>query len=100
MPIHCAAGDGSSEFLGEGIHDLDPGQVVDELLEDGVDDGDHGGRAQGDAHRLLGRELGGEGRVLVPLLDSTPDVTSAQGEEVMAVNLADRDFAIFFLLSL
>ena len=78
MPIHCAAGDGSSEFLGEGIHDLDPGQVVEELLlEDGVDDGDHGGRAKGDAHHLLGRELGGEGRVLVPLLDSTPDVKRA-----------------------
>ena len=28
--------------------------VIEELLEDGVDDGDHGGRAQGDAHHLLG----------------------------------------------
>ena len=60
--------------------------------------GEHG-RAQGDALLPLGRELEVEGRVLIPLLDSTPDVTSAQGEEVMAVNLADRDFAIFFLLS-
>merc|ERR1712155_127415 len=61
--------------------------------------GEHG-RAQGDALLPLGRELEAEGRVLVPLLDSTPDVTSAQGEEVMAVNLADRDFAIFFLFFL
>ena len=61
--------------------------------------GEHG-RAQGDALLPLGWELEAEGRVLVPLLDSTPDVTSAQGEEVMAVNLADRDFAIFFLFLL
>ena len=59
--------------------------------------GEHG-RAQGDALLPLGRELEVEGRVLIPLLDSTPDVTSAQGEEVMAVNLADRDFLAFFLL--
>ena len=57
--------------------------------------GEHG-RAQGDALLPLGRELEAEGRVLVPLLDSTPDVTSAQGEEVMAVNLAGRDFLAFF----
>ena len=37
-------------------------------------DGEHGGRAQVDAPPLLGRELGGEDRVLVPLLASTPDV--------------------------
>ena len=61
--------------------------------------GEHG-RAQGDALLPLGRELEAEGRVLIPLLDSTPDVTSAQGEEVMAVNLPDRDFLAFFLLLL
>ena len=70
-------------------------EAVEHLLEVV---GEHG-RAQGDALLPLGRELEAEGRVLIPLLDSTPDVTSAQGEEVMAVNLADRDFAIFFLLS-
>ena len=47
----------------------------DELLEVGVlVDVEHGGRAQVDALPLLGRELGGENRVLVPLLASTPDV--------------------------
>ena len=50
----------------------------DELLLDlevGVlVDGEHGGRAQVDALPLLGRELGGENRVLIPLLASTPDV--------------------------
>ena len=71
-------------------------EAVEHLLEVV---GEHG-RAQGDALLPLGRELEAEGRVLVPLLDSTPDVTSAQGEEVMAVNLADRDFAIFFLFFL
>ena len=35
---------------------------------------EHGGRAQVDALPLLGRELGGEDRVLVPPLDSIPDV--------------------------
>ena len=39
-----------------------------------VVDVEHGGRAQVDALPLLGRELGGEDRVLVPLLASTPDV--------------------------
>ena len=39
-----------------------------------VVDVEHGGRAQVDALPLLGRELGGEDRVLVPPLDSTPDV--------------------------
>ena len=38
--------------------------------------GEHG-RAQGDADLPLGRELEVEGRVLVPLLDSTPDVRRA-----------------------
>ena len=59
----------------ERIQDLD-GQVCDELLlEVGVlVDVEHGGRAQVDALPLLGRELGGEDRVLVPPLDSTPDV--------------------------
>ena len=61
----------------ERIQDVD-GQVCDELLlEVGVlvdVDVEHGGRAQVDALPLLGRELGGEDRVLVPPLDSTPDV--------------------------
>ena len=59
----------------ERIQDVD-GQVCDELLlEVGVlVDGEHGGRAQVDALHLLGRELGGEDRVLIPLLASTPDV--------------------------
>ena len=39
-----------------------------------VVDVEHGGRAQVDALPLLGRELGGEDRVLVPPLDSIPDV--------------------------
>ena len=39
-----------------------------------VVDVEHGGRAQVDALPLLGRELGGEDRVLIPLLASTPDV--------------------------
>ena len=39
-----------------------------------VVDVEHGDRAQVDALPLLGRELGGEDRVLVPLLASTPDV--------------------------
>ena len=69
-------------------------EAVEHLLEVV---GEHG-RAQGDALLPLGRELEAEGRVLIPLLDSTPDVTSAQGEEVMAVNLADRDFLAFFFL--
>ena len=77
---------------GEEVHHV--GQLGGDL-----DEG-HGGRRQDDVVHQLGLELGGEDRVLVPPLDSTPDVTSAQGEEVMAVNLADRDFAIFFLLSL
>ena len=47
----------------------------DELLEVGVlVDVEHGGRAQVNALQLLGRELGGENRVLIPLLASTPDV--------------------------
>ena len=61
----------------ERIQDLDA-QVGDELLLDlevGVlVDGEHGGRAQVDALPLLGRELGGEDRVLIPLLASTPGV--------------------------
>ena len=59
----------------ERIQDLDA-QVGDELLlEVGVlVDVEHGGRAQVDALHLLGRELGGEDRVLIPLLASTPDV--------------------------
>ena len=61
----------------ERIQDLDA-QVGDELLlEVGVlvdVDVKHGGRAQVDALHLLGRELGGENRVLIPLLASTPDV--------------------------
>ena len=44
------------------------------VVELGVDGVEHGGRAQVDALPLLGRELGGENRVLVPLLASTPDV--------------------------
>ena len=70
-------------------------EAVEHLLEVV---GEHG-RAQGDALLPLGRELEVEGRVLIPLLDSTPDVTSAQGEEVIAVNLAGRDFLAFFLKS-
>ena len=57
----------------ERIQDLD-GQVCDELLLEVGVDGEHGGRAQVDALHLLGRELGGEDRVLIPLLASTPDV--------------------------
>ena len=61
----------------ERIQDVD-GQVCDELLlEVGVlvdVDVEHGGRAQVDALQLLGLELGGEDRVLIPLLASTPDV--------------------------
>ena len=57
----------------ERIQDLD-GQVCDELLLEVGVDGEHGGRAQVDALPLLGRELGGEDRVLIPLLASTPDV--------------------------
>ena len=48
--------------------------VVVVVVELGVDGVEHGGRAQVDALPLLGRELGGENRVLVPLLASTPDV--------------------------
>ena len=49
--------------------------VVVVVVELGVVvDVEHGGRAQVDALPLLGRELGGENRVLVPLLASTPDV--------------------------
>ena len=43
------------------------------VVELGVDV-EHGGRAQVDALQLLGLELGGEDRVLIPLLASTPDV--------------------------
>ena len=61
----------------ERIQDVDC-QVCDELLlEVGVlvdVDVEHGGRAQVDALQLLGLELGGEDRVLIPLLASTPDV--------------------------
>ena len=39
-----------------------------------VVDVEHGGRAQVDALQLLGLELGGEDRVLIPLLASTPGV--------------------------
>ena len=73
-------------------------EAVEHLLEVVVGVVGEHGRAQGDALLPLGRELEVEGRVLIPLLDSTPDVTSAQGEEVTVVNLADRDFAIFLFL--
>ena len=64
-----------------------------------LDEG-HGGRRQDDVVLLLGLELGGEDRVLVPPLDSTPDVAGAQGEEVTAENLADRElgFLLYFLI--
>ena len=64
-----------------------------------LDEG-HGGRRQDDVVHLLGLELGGEDRVLVPPLDSTPDVAGAQGEEVTAENLADRElgFLLYFLI--
>ena len=48
--------------------------VVVVVVELGVDGVEHGGRAQVDALPLLGRELGGEDSVLIPLLASTPDV--------------------------
>ena len=58
------------------------------------------GRRQDDVVHQLGLELGGEDRVLVPPLDSTPDVAGAQGEEVTAENLADRElgFLLYFLI--
>ena len=62
-----------------------------------LDEG-HGGRRQDDVVHLLGLELGGEDRVLVPPLDSTPDVAGAQGEEVTAENLADRELKLSYLL--
>ena len=62
-----------------------------------LDEG-HGGRRQDDVVHLLGLELGGEDRVLVPPLDSTPDVTDAQGEEETAENLADRELKLSYLL--
>ena len=62
-----------------------------------LDEG-HGGRRQDDVVLLLGLELGGEDRVLIPPLDSTPDVTGAQGEEVTAENLADRELKLSYLL--
>ena len=55
-------------------------EAVEHLLEVVVGVVGEHGRAQGDALLPLGRELEAEGRVLIPLLDSTPDVTSAQGE--------------------
>ena len=62
-----------------------------------LDEG-HGGRRQDDVVLLLGLELGGEDRVLIPPLDSTPNVTGAQGEEVTAENLADRELKLSYLL--
>ena len=61
-------------FQGEEVHHV--GQLGGDL-----DEG-HGGRRQDDVVHLLGLELGGEDRVLVPPLDSIPDVKGAQGEEV------------------
>ena len=64
-----------------------------------LDEG-HGGRRQDDVVLLLGLELGGEDRVLVPPLDSTPDVTGAQGEGVTRFrrSLPQTDFSASFLL--
>ena len=77
-------------FQGEEVHHV--GQLGGDL-----DEG-HGGRRQDDVVHLLGLELGGEDRVLIPPLDSTPDVTGAQGEEVTAENLADRELKLSYLL--